>query len=122
YSWQRKKLTHDGDYMTRFGPVRSSLLWDGMNTAAGMLETSAPGRYLRLRYEDLVTAPTTTLQKVLDLVGANSAQLPSFQDNNIALSPVHGFSGNPSRFERGPVALRPDDEWKIKLSLAKWLL
>src|SRR5205814_1135525 len=79
-------------------------------------------RYLRLRYEDLVTAPTTTLQKVLDLVGANSAQLPSFQDNNIALSPVHGFSGNPSRFERGPVALRPDDEWKIKLSLAKWLL
>jgi hypothetical protein len=122
YSWQRKKPVSDSEYMTRFSAAHSSLLWDGMNAAAEMLRTNSPGGYLRLQYEDLVTAPKTTLESVLHLVGANTEQSPLLHGNKVMLGPVHGFSGNPSRFGRGEVDLRPDDEWRSKLNRAHWFL
>jgi hypothetical protein len=124
YSWQRKKLARDVDglYMTQFSSAHSSFLWDGMNAAAEMLKTANPARYLCVRYEDLVTAPRTTLSAILSLVGEGGAQMPFLQDSKVVLSPVHGFSGNPSRFERGVVELRPDDEWRSKLKSTQRLL
>lgn len=124
YSWQRRKLTLDlgGAYMTRFAPARSALLWDGMNAAAEMLRATNPARYLRVRYEDLVTTARTTLEAILSMVSEDGMQLPFLKDGKVALDPVHGFSGNPSRFERGLVELRPDDDWRSKLKRARWLL
>jgi hypothetical protein len=124
YSWQRKKLTREfaGGYMTRFAPVRSALLWDAMNAATEMLRTTSPSRYLRIRYEDLITAPRATLEAILGLLDENGTRLSCLQDSKVAFGPVHGFSGNPSRFERGLVELRPDDEWLSKLNRAQRLL
>jgi len=122
YSWQRKKLSSDGEYMARFSPARSSLLWDAMNAAAETLKTNNPSRYLRLRYEDLVSAPRATLEPVLNLMGTGVAQLTFLQGGKVALRPVHGFSGNPSRFDRGMVDLRPDNEWRNNLKRSHQLL
>ena len=124
YSWQRKRLARDrdGDYLTQYAPARSALLWDGMNVAAEMLRTTNPARYLRIHYEDLVTAPRATFKAVLLLLGEDGAQLPFIKDGTITLEPVHGFAGNPSRFDRGLVELRPDDEWQSKLNRAQSLI
>jgi hypothetical protein len=124
YSWQRKKLSEDADgsYMTRFGAVRSSLLWNGMNVAAEMLKAADPTRYLRVRYEDVIVAPRTSLETVVSLLGASGTQLPFLQDGKLLLNSVHGFSGNPSRFRQGVLELRPDDEWQSKLGRTSKLL
>jgi len=123
YSWQQKKLTRDlgGAYMTEFSFTQSSLLWDGMNAAAEILKTTDPNRYLRVRYEDFVLAAGATLQVILDLLGESGSQLPVLKDGKVALLPVHGFSGNPSRFNRGVVELHQDDEWRSKLKRRHWL-
>ena len=119
FSWQRKRLwgNNEGGYMSRFVPAVSSLIWDGRQVASEALGRGAPGRYLRLRYEDFVAAPQHALARILALTGGGSA-LPAFcGDRKVALRPVHGISGNPSRFARGAVELRPDEEWR---SAMKW--
>jgi Sulfotransferase family len=124
FSWQRKKLAGDvaGVYMTRFSPARSSLLWNGMNAAAEKLRAPNPANYLRMRYEDLVTAPRVTLRAILGMLDESDTQLPFLMNGKVALRPVHGFSGNPSRFDCGVVELRRDDEWRSKLGRTQWLL
>jgi hypothetical protein len=124
YSWQRKRLMGDleGEYMAQFGPALSSLWWDAMNVATELLKRTHAGGYLRVRYEDLVTAPRGTLTLILALLGREETELPFVQNGTVALRPVHGISGNPSRFQRGLVKLRIDDEWRRKLKRKHTLL
>jgi hypothetical protein len=122
YSWQRKKPTAEGSFMTQFSSTRSALLWNGMNTATEMLRRRHPERYLRIRYEDLVTAPRETLESVTKLVGADTTQIPASPDGRLRLDPVHVFSGNPSGFDFGTINLRADNEWREKLALKDWLI
>jgi hypothetical protein len=117
YSWQRKKLMGDlkGEYMAQFGPIVSSLRWNAMNVATELLRRAHTGSYLRVRYEDLVTAPRATLALILAMLGRSEPELPFVHDGAVSLRPVHGISGNPSRFQRGLVKLRVDDEWRKNL-------
>lgn len=114
FSWQRKRLWDDkeGRYMSRFGPAMSSLIWNGRQVATEALGRRDPGRYLRLRYEDFVAAPQPALARIVAMTGVGSAPPAFDKDRKIALRPVHGISGNPSRFARGEVELRSDDEWR----------
>ena len=122
FSWQRKRLWgQDGTtYMSRFGPTRSSLTWDARQIAAEAIGRRASERYLRLRYEDFVAAPETGLARILALAGGGA--VPRFEGRRLALRPVHGISGNPSRFDRGTVELKPDDEWLAGMGRADRLI
>ena len=102
--------------------MRSALLWNAMNLAAGRLKAGAPARYLRIRYEDLVARPGALLQTILSQVSDTLKPLSFLADGKATLDVVHGFSGNPSRFDRGVVHLRPDNEWHKSLKAAPRLL
>jgi hypothetical protein len=51
-------------------PVRSITLWARVNTrAANFGEQQMPGRYLRLRFEDLCSDPVETIGRIFDFFG-----------------------------------------------------
>jgi len=122
FSWQRKRpWARDGaTYMSRFGPTKSSLIWDARQIATEAIGRRASGRYLRLRYEDFVAAPEAGLARILSLSGVGT--VPHFEGRRLALRPVHGISGNPSRFDRGTVELKSDDEWQARMRPADRLI
>jgi hypothetical protein len=123
FSWQRQRLwTRDGAaYMSRFGPTQSSLIWDARQIATEAVGRRAPDRYLRLRYEDFVAAPEAGLARVLALTGVGT--VPHFTEGRrLELRPVHGISGNPSRFARGTLELKADDEWLLGMKPADRLI
>ena len=114
YSWSKKKPqpdTNTRDFMVRFGPAKSSALWDSWNASAGALWRRAPDRYLRLRYEDFVADPRESFEKILALVGEPDAGPPLVGEREVKLGVSHTVSGNPNRFETGAVELRTDREW-----------
>ena len=118
YSWLKKKPQPDTDareHMARFSPAKSSALWDSWNASAEALWRRTPERYLRLRHEDFVADPRTSLERILGLLGA-TAELPLAGEREVRLGVSHTVSGNPNRFETGAVELRPDREWISEMS------
>lgn len=77
----------------------------------------------RMRYAELVTEPEPTLSAALTRLGA-AVPAGGFQHlghtpegvPQVQLAPSHGLSGNPSRFRSGAVELRPDEDWRARLT------
>jgi hypothetical protein len=113
YSWQRKKQRPEIHWrrqdMSLFSPWRSSFDWGTMNAAMEAVGRTVD-RYELIRYEDLVCDPIGTLGRVLpsDLVGSVADVLGG---RHVRGAGSHTVSGNPLRFERGPLRIDPDDEW-----------
>jgi hypothetical protein len=100
--------------LPRHGPVTASgryLLYNGL--AAGLRSTGIP--FTRVRYEDLVDDPGSSLARILDFAGRPPSRLPFVDGRMATLSANHMVDGNPARFRTGTVALRRDDEWRTKL-------
>jgi hypothetical protein len=119
YSWLRGKQLPDFDdarQMQRLRPLKSSGLWTLWQTMSELLMGRPPGRYLRLRYEDFVADPEPAVRRVAALVGEEPSRLPFVSAAAVRLRVTHSVSGNPNRFETGPVQLRPDTEWVDGLS------
>jgi len=119
YSWSKKKPQPDTDtreHMVRFSPTKSSALWDSWNVSAETLWRRTPERYLRLRYEDFVSSPRESFEKILHLVGEPDAEPPLVGEREVKLGVSHTVSGNPNRFETGAVELRTDREWISKMN------
>jgi hypothetical protein len=119
YSWLKKKPQPDSEeieHMVRFSPTKSSALWDAWNASAEALWRRTPDKYLRLRYEDFVTDPRASLERILDLLDERGVKPPLASDREIKLGVSHTVSGNPNRFETGAVELRPDREWISKMN------
>jgi hypothetical protein len=117
YSWQKRvrrpEVTSHSEYMGGFDPSVSALRWDAKNVAAELLRLTASS-YTRARYEDLVAEPGRTLAAILEPLGAEPPPLP--RAGAVAVPPVyHTVSGNPIRFERGALAIRPDLDWQTSL-------
>ncbi len=115
----RKKVRYDTDddkvlYMDRHGVTFSSLAWVYRNRLTES-EWGDSGRYSRLRYEDFVTDPAGSLQGIFEFVGESGLSVPFSDDGRLLLKPSHNISGNPSRFQQGPIALREDDAWRSAL-------
>jgi hypothetical protein len=114
YSWLKKKHQPDSErieHMVRFSPVKSSVLWDAWNASAEALWRRTRQRYLRLRYEDFVSDPRRSFERILALLGEPGAEPPLASEREVKLGVSHTVSGNPNRFETGAVELRHDREW-----------
>lgn len=113
YSWQRKKKVDPKmeGLMVRYSPFRSSVIWSAWNIVTEAFWSRRPSRYLRVRYEDLVTDPEKTLGRILALTDEN-VPLPHIKDREIELEATHTTSGNLSRFRTGTVELKPDEQWR----------
>lgn len=124
YSWQRRKIEPDtGEEMARYGVVKSSLLWAIWNIGVGRVLGSRARSTMVLRYEDFVSEPRQSLEKVLELVEESAAELPLVGDAEMQLDARHSTTGNPNRFRTGSVRLRPDRAWETRLSwLDRWLV
>ncbi|MEE8368780.1 MAG: sulfotransferase, partial [Thermoanaerobaculia bacterium] len=121
FSWSRKKIYdpsgEDPMYMTRLTPAASSKLWVRWNLAAELLLAGKTESYLRLRYEDFVARPKAAMARVLRLLHEEGKGLPFVNDHLVKLGVNHTLAGNPSRFLRGEVELRPDEKWRRAMPL-----
>jgi hypothetical protein len=114
HSWRRIKDQPDrgsGATMVRHGVAASTASWVAWNLAAEAVRKTAFSRSVLVRYEDLVSDPVQTLQKITAFVDEPTGILP-LADGAIELTGNHTVSGNPSRFKIGKVPIRRDDEWR----------
>jgi len=106
YSWQRKSLE---------SPPRGAM-WSAIAFDAGQTVTETVwarrGRYIRRRYEDLVSDPRALVRDALQMMGEKIDSLPFIDGENIQLKACHTVAGNPSRFRAGAIHLKLDDEWQ----------
>jgi Sulfotransferase family len=119
HSWASKKEIGDGAarvHMEQIGPAKSAVLWDVWNLAGGMLFKGGPERYLRLRYEDFVADPSSSVRRILAMVGMEDATLPFVSVNEARTSPNHSVAGNPDRLRHGQITLRSDDRWRTAMT------
>lgn len=118
HSWQRKRVNPaSGRPFGRIHPVRSAWIWGLWNTAAELMPRrteGSTGAYLRLRYEDFVSRPEDALRRILELVDEDRRPV-CLEGAGVHIAPGHSMGGNPARFERGPIVLRPDTRWIDRL-------
>jgi len=113
YSWRRTKRLDDGGQRTemlKLAPWQSALQWDLWNGAAGWM-WGGTDRYLRVRYEDLVSDPRQVFDQIVTFAGRPGAALPFVDDHHVATTTVHAVAGNADRMRTGPVEIRLDDRW-----------
>lgn len=133
YSWSKSVVKPDvGDgstHMSLHSTPWAVSLWLAENLLYEMLLRGGV-RGARLRYEDLAAQPAEELGRVLtELQLAGSAE-PLAEPREVGVPPSHALSGNPMRFRSGPLVLRADEEWRLKMprrrkaavSLATWPL
>ena len=123
YSWTRRtrmpEVVEEERYMPLKGPARSAVFWDLENLGLRLLRRASQ-RYRVLRYEELTAYPRTGLSAALDGIGL-PADLGFLGDGRVVLGPNHTVAGNPLRFRRGEVPIRPDVEWRGSMrSLPRW--
>jgi hypothetical protein len=86
-----------------------------MNLAAEAVRRRAGARGMLVRYEDLAARPIETVTSIATFVGAKADVLPFVGDDQAQLGDNHTVSGNPGRFRRGLVSVRPDVEWRTAM-------
>jgi sulfotransferase family protein len=121
YSWLRVKHLPDfGDErsMVSQTPATTARRWIKAQMLTEMLWGARTGRYLRLRYEDLIARPRAAVDGILEFAGLDANGSPFLDEELVRLQPTHSASGNPARFSSGDVELRPDDEWTRAMSAA----
>lgn len=125
YSWDKKvtrvDLTGSGELqqMLRLTVRDSAARWMGINAMFELL-AAAGTRTTRLRYEDFVGSPASTLRYLVDEIGArvDDAALDFVGDGTVDLSWDHSVWGNPMRMRTGPEPIRLDEQWRTALPAA----
>ena len=124
YSQRRWKPNPDGVRSGGMGGASvwwSVAHWSASNLASRLVRwrIGSP-RSMLLRYEDLVADPTDRVRAILEWIGEARPLFPApFVDRrSISLGRNHTVSGNPDRFTRGLVEIKPDDRWMREMSAA----
>ena len=122
YSRLRWKPNPDGvttGGMGRTSIPRSALHWSATNLASDLVRLRGrPPRSKLIRYEDLVSAPLAGVEAILDWIDERRplSPAPFVDERSVSLGENHTVSGNPDRFSRGRVEVRPDDRWIEEMS------
>lgn len=121
HSWAGSKPADDdrpNGRMKTMGPLTSSTRWLAYNSAIEtMLRPSLGERYRRLRYEDFVASPDSTIEDVMEFAGVGGHP-PPLHDGRIVAEPTHSPSGNPDRIGRREIRIRGDRRWMREMSPA----
>jgi hypothetical protein len=100
-SWSRPK-----QYLRRHGPLRVTAWWLAQNLCAERLAQLAHG-YLRVRCESTLGDLPALLDPVLRRLGIEQADLSFIEPGRVYLTTQHTLAGNPDKFSRGWIPLRP---------------
>ena len=104
--------------MERMSPFRSALRWSRFNIAAEAVRLrSGSGRSILLRYEDVISDPRRSIERILAMTGVRAEMSMFVDDHTVRLGENHTIWGNPSRFRRGETPLRLDDEWTTQFDV-----
>jgi hypothetical protein len=72
---------------------------------------------MRVGYENFMGEPRRAVEDILGMLGEDAHRLPFIGEREVELGGNHTLSGNPNRFQSGPVRLHLDDEWAHRLRL-----
>jgi hypothetical protein len=113
YSRSRMKFDHVSERKMRTDrPFRSALRWRERNREAEAVRRHHPSESsMLIRYEDFMADPHASLREIVELVGETPTGIPVSKDKEVVLGENHTAAGNPSRFVKGRIQLRLDDEW-----------
>ncbi|MEN8240961.1 MAG: sulfotransferase [Chloroflexota bacterium] len=115
YSWKTQKKYIDStgpDFLAKINPFKSSTKWISLNLSASILGRFQQERYLRIRYEDLIQDPKSSISKILSFVGEEAKELPFEEGGNVISGKNnHIFAGNPDRFKSEGIRITPDIRW-----------
>ncbi len=125
FSWMRRKrmpeVATEERYMPLKRPWRSAVFWNLENIGLQLLRGAAR-RYQVLRYDDLASAPHAALGAALERIGM-AADLSFLRGSRLNLGTNHTVAGNPLRFRRGELPIRPDTEWRGSLGRGpRWVV
>jgi hypothetical protein len=124
FSWTRpEQRPHGGEArMHTYRPTASALRWVAFNLFVDL--SSALGTPTeRVAYERMIADPGSIADELLAPAGVEPApSLQAPQADGIELELGHGIAGNPVRFERGRIALRPDRRWREQMPAHQRLL
>ena len=119
FSWLKKKQRPEvhwkHELMARYSPLSSAMHWLTFN---GLMHTgrAIAARYLRVHYEDFARAPAEVVQRILSWSGEASAMPAGIHGQTLTVGIDHTASGNPMRFERDAVTIKPDEEWRTRMA------
>lgn len=119
HSWQRKKQRPEiywkKAYMARYSASRAAMEWNVMNGLFRKLEGAASA-YLALRYEDMTRQPYKSLVTIARWLGLPDPDPALFTaERSVEFGVDHTVSGNPNRFQKGAVEIRPDLAWHAEM-------
>jgi hypothetical protein len=130
YSTMRTRLRPEIHWTTAYMPTgrpwRQASRWCVRNLLAQAVRRSSTAS-TRARYEDVAAEPRGELRRIIEAVYGATPQRADWFDREAAGSPgchvvdlpvEHSVSGNPMRFETGPVVVRVDDEWRTSMRAA----
>jgi len=109
-----RRIENDLDPHVPAAALRASLSWNLANRAAELFGRKNPGRYLRLRYEDLVADPEASLRRLEDFLEVDLSEERRRLAEGETFPPVHQVAGNRLRHE-AVVRLMPDTAWQTQL-------
>ncbi len=109
-----KEPPEDGSWWLRLPPFVVAR-WVAMNLLALTLCSLDRERYLRIRYEELVTSPRATIERIGRFLGRDLSQVAAKVEERAPIPLRHVAAGNWRRGE-GSVVLRPDFGWETGLS------
>jgi Sulfotransferase family len=135
YSWTKQvrrpeAVTGNGEFMAQWSPAKAAAHWNAENGAFALLARRGIPTAL-VRYEEFLRTPIASLRRIARfaglpaddtalafLTGADSVAGAGADGSVTArLSANHTASGNPMRFQTGPILLRRDDSWRTRLAL-----
>lgn len=117
HSWTksvaRPEITDRVELMPRYGPARVAMRWNSWNLLVALLRLLRVPM-LMLRYEDLVADPVSSLRRIGDFaqVPLDHDALEAMRSSIDVTRPLHSVAGNPMRFERQAIRVRPDEGWR----------
>jgi hypothetical protein len=126
YSWTKKVRRPEAvaggeEFMAQWSPAKAAAYWNAENGAFALFARRGVPTML-VRYEEFLRAPIESLRRIAEFAGLPGddtalAFLAEADDGGVTarLSANHTASGNPMRFQTGPVLLRRDEEWRTRL-------
>ncbi len=114
FSWNKEverpeAVNQEHRQMPRYSAAMVSAWWLLHNVEVEALGRTVPT--YRMRYEDFVADPRTTVRSILELAGV-AEDLTHVDANAVRLGASHSCAGNPMRFVNGEIALRTDEAWR----------